>query len=737
MSKTKNFMSIFIPTATVFISSFCIMVLELVASRLIANYLGSSLYTWTAVIGVILAGITLGNYIGGRIADTFHPRKSIAVLFAIGSATCIVTVILNNIVGRWIWLWHLSWPLHVFTHVSLVFLTPSILLGTISPVVAKMALDRGLPTGRTIGDIYAWGAAGSIAGTFATGYFMIAMMGTITIIWTIGAVLLLMSILYWFKCWPLSLWAAVFIALMTVAMVPAEWAQETASLIALREGPDPTILYEDESRYYHIAVKRAVDNPHRLFFYQDRLKHSEMLTDDILKLQYVYTRIYAVITEGLSRNKENLCAMAIGGGGYVFPRYIEKVWPGSRIDVIEIDPDVTRAAMQAFGLGKNTTINTIHMDARNYVDKLLEEKQGGREVPQYDFIYGEAFNDLSPPFQLVTREFNEKLSAILSDDGVYMINLVDIFDSGLFLGSVINTLKKTFPYVYTVTGGNISHSSRSAFVIVAGKHKIDLEKIISEYEGGELELWYLDDSDLSHLRQKSHSLILTDDYSPVENLLIPVIRDNARDISSEKYLEHAEELQQKGRFSESVKSYLSAIKTYPVVSVRSYNEVGILYDRMGNLEHAVDAFNKAIQYNNESGHKMGTANIRHNLGIVLKKLGKSELAMEEFQKAVEELRRDLTHHPDLDNHRHALGLNFNAMGDFEEAAESFKKALALNPDNPVYHDHLVAVLEQDGRYGEAIQVMKKYIQLMKNSKRDEEASQLQRYLESLENKLKE
>src|SRR4030042_4000542 len=207
MSKNNNFISIFIPTATVFISSFCIMVLELVASRLIANYLGSSLYTWTAVIGVILAGITIGNYIGGRIADKFHPRKAIAVIFAIGSATCIVTVILNNIVGRWIWLWHFNWPLHVFIHVSIVFLTPSILLGTISPAVAKLALDRGLPTGRTIGDIYAWGAAGSIAGTFAAGYYLIAAMGTQTVIWVIGAVLLLMSILYWVRLWVLYICA--------------------------------------------------------------------------------------------------------------------------------------------------------------------------------------------------------------------------------------------------------------------------------------------------------------------------------------------------------------------------------------------------------------------------------------------------------------------------------------------------------------------------------------------------
>jgi spermidine synthase len=149
--------------------------------------------------------------------------------------------------------------------------------------------------------------------------------------------------------------------------------------------------------------------------------------------------------------------MAIGGGGYVFPRYVEKVWLGSRIDVAEIDPAVTRAAMQAFGLQKDTTINTINMDARNYVDKLLEQKRNGQEMPKYDFIYGDAFNGYSVPFQLVTREFNEKLSAILSDDGVYVINLIDIFDSGLFLGSVINTLEETFPCVYVVAEIFLAH----------------------------------------------------------------------------------------------------------------------------------------------------------------------------------------------------------------------------------------------------------------------------------------
>ncbi|MFA5251569.1 MAG: fused MFS/spermidine synthase, partial [Phycisphaerae bacterium] len=75
MSKTRSFLPIFIPSATVFLSSACIMVLELVAGRLIARHLGSSLYTWTSVIGVVLAGITIGNYLGGRIADRFEARK--------------------------------------------------------------------------------------------------------------------------------------------------------------------------------------------------------------------------------------------------------------------------------------------------------------------------------------------------------------------------------------------------------------------------------------------------------------------------------------------------------------------------------------------------------------------------------------------------------------------------------------------------------------------------------------
>ena len=747
MSKLKNkpesFISILIPSATVFVSSFCIMVLELVASRLIARHLGSSLYTWTAVIGVVLAGITIGNYLGGRIADKFTARKALAVLLAACSATCVVTVILNNIVGEWTWLWYFNWPLRVFSHVSLVFLLPSVLLGTISPVVAKMALDRGLPTGRTVGDIYAWGAAGSIAGTFAAGYWLIATMGTVAIIWAIGATLLLMSILYWARLWVLYIWAVIFVALMTMAMVPTEWAKSTALSIALREQPEPDIIYDDESRYYRIVVRQEPDNPNKRLFFQDILRHSEVLMDDILNLQYSYTKVYAAVTEGLSKNKEKLCVMAIGGGGYVFPRYVEKVWPGSRIDVAEIDPDVTRAAIEAFGLEKNTTINTINMDARNYVDKLLEQKRNGQKIPQYDFIYGDAFNDYSVPFQLVTRQFNEKISAILSNEGVYIINVVDIFNSGLFVGSAINTLEKTFPYVYVVAE-NVLPSSRNTFVIIAAKHKLDLKNIISQYKREELKVWYLDDSDISKLKGKSRQLVLTDDYSPVENLLAPVVRRN-RDKAialAYQYRAHevAEETQNfawKGDLENTIRGLDKLVELDPAVSARAYRIMARIFADTQKYDSASQVYERAFEKVKDERFGSELAGLHCDYAILLHELNRNEEAMKHYSSAREYAEGVIRKEPQSAAAYTQLGNVFAGQGNFEKAIECFQKAVDLKPIDLENQMNLIHALHASGRIESAIEKAQAGIDLMVKHGKSKEADELRGYLKYLESQRKQ
>lgn len=729
MSRSGSFFSILIPGATVFLSSACIMVLELVAGRLIARHLGSSLYTWTSVIGVVLAGITIGNYLGGRIADRFHPTKTLSVLFGIASLTCVTTVVLNNLVGGWLFLWYISWPVRVFTHVTLVFLIPSTLLGTISPVVAKMALDRGLPTGRTVGDIYACGAAGSIVGTFLAGFCLIAAMGTIAIIWTIGIVLLLMAILYWARLWVLYLWAVIFIILMTMAMAPVQWAERTSSSLALREKPNPNVLYEDETQYNYVAVVRLSSNPDKRKFVQDILTHSIMIMDDIRDLQYAYARIYAAVTQRLSQGRGKLSVLAIGGGGYVFPRYVQEVWPGSSVDVVEIDPGVTEAAFRAFGLRRDTAINLITMDARDYVNGLLEQKRIGREIPQYDFIYEDAINDCSVPYQLVTKEFNDKIAQILTGDGTYMVNLIDTLHGGLFIGSFINTLEQTFPYVYVVTERQ-EDLSRTTFVVIAANRELKLENLGMEKSAKGLDLWILSTSDIKALKEKAGAVILTDDYAPVDNLLAPVVRQRGVDFMLKEARKLAENLKLRGKFDESIATYKEVLKVRPIVSV--YREVAAMMIQQDRLNEAAETLQQAIEYGEQTKTRVSLADVHLDLALVLKRLKQLEKSRQHFRRAIDGFRKELARNPDSAETLFKLGVALTEVGRFNEGTQYLQQATNMDPLDMKKHLTLAQILLLQERYDEAIKQLGEGIRFMLNHGQREKAAELQRFLESVE-----
>ena len=731
MNESKGFSSILIPAATVFISSACIMILELVASRLIARHLGSSLYTWTAVIGVVLAGITIGNYSGGRIADKFKAGKALSVIFILSSAACVSVVILNNLVGQWLWLWKFNWPIRVFGHVTLVFLAPSLLLGTISPVVAKMALDRGLSTGRTVGDIYAWGAAGSILGTFAAGFYLIPTMGTIAIIWSIGAVLLIMGILYWVRLWPAYIWVTVFLCALVMGITPAEGVQKIGAAFFLREKYNPNILYEDETAYSYVTVKQVSQKSDERVFMENILTHSTILMDDKYNLQYFYTVIFAAVTHGLSDSKKALSVLHLGGGGYVFPRYIEHYWPASRNDVAEIDPGVTKAAMAAFGLPQNTSINTIQMDARNYVDKLLQKERYGIKVPKYDFIYGDAFSDCSVPYQLVTREFNDKIYNILSDNGVYMTNIIDVYDSGLFLGNYLYTLEQTFPHVCVVLSKG-PQSRGGNFVLIASKIKLDAEKYITQYRP-ELDFRILNENQLQTLRNKTKGNILNDDYAPVENLLAPTVNAVAKIYLVRKKFEKIAELKEKQELEEVISEYEEIIEIDPAMSVMAYNEIAFIKFAQGKFQDAAETLKKAVVYNQTADFKDSLTDIYSSLGTVLKQLGKTDQSLQYYKLAIEEYRQELASKPKLSTIL-KMGNTLAMTGNFKEASLYFSKAVDLDPTDPDLHIRLIRSLELQGRYDEAIVSAKNAASLMQRYGKKEELQKLNQIIEALESK---
>ena len=514
-----------LPNFTVFVSSLCIMVVELVAGRLIARYVGSSLYTWTSVIGIVLAGIAVGNYLGGRLADRYRPAQALTSLFLIASATCLLIPMLNVRAGNWMLLRDQEWALRIFGHVFLVFFLPSTLLGTIGPVAAKMALDLGRETGRTVGSVYSWGAVGSIVGTFLTGYYLIAEIGTVAVLLSVAAILLAMALMFGARSLLPFLWTGVVSASFVAMIGPFEQARFVGERLGLRPHESEWIHFQEETQYSMITVEDDNELPGVRSMTLDFLIHAYVDMNDPDELIYEYEQTYAAVTRAAVKDWPEgrlLRALSLGGGGFVFPRWIQRHWPGSYLEVAEIDPEVTRAAHEAFGLATDTPIRIFNLDARNHVEDVLERSDDAPDR-RFDLVYSDAFNHYSPPFHLTTKDFNEKLRQLMTPEGVLLANVIDVYRSGRFIGAMINTLEASFPHVYAISSslaGPSDEDDRDTFIVVAAGRPLDLSEISTGSGMGMV----LDPEQLATLRRRSDNLVLTDDFAPVDNLLAPVIR---------------------------------------------------------------------------------------------------------------------------------------------------------------------------------------------------------------------
>src|SRR3954464_9558843 len=182
-----------LPYVLAFFSSLCIMILELVASRLVARHVGASLTVWTSVIGIMLGGICLGSVLGGRLADRVDPRRAVGPLYALGSLLALSCLWMNSVVGLTPGPEAIPWNLRTVVVVTLDFLVPATVLGMIGPVVAKMAVEQARRAGSAIGYVYFLGAFGSIAGTFVAGFYLIYLLPTSTIVLVVAAALVLLA----------------------------------------------------------------------------------------------------------------------------------------------------------------------------------------------------------------------------------------------------------------------------------------------------------------------------------------------------------------------------------------------------------------------------------------------------------------------------------------------------------------------------------------------------------------
>jgi spermidine synthase len=500
------------PGIIVFVSNTCVMVLELVAGRIIAPYVGVSLYTWTSVIGVVLAGISLGNYLGGWLADRWASLKLLGVVFLLGGLSSF-GILAFEVTGNHLPNWGVVAQILILT--AALFFVPSMVLGGISPIVAKLAVRDLSRTGSTLGRIYAAGTLGSIVGTFATGFVLIAWFGTHAIVWGVAVILLVMGALLMIAGGRSGRGRVIslIVALVLIA---------GAAGVAVAEGALRSVCTR-ETNYFCIKVHESERNGGPvLVLILDRLVHSYTSLDHPDRLVYEYERIYAEATAYQAGRHKDLSALFIGGGGYTFPRYMAYRYPGSQLDVVEIDPGVTEVAHDLLGLPRDGTIASYNEDARLFLTH--------RTPTPYTLIMGDAFNDYSVPYHLTTKEFNDRVRAWLTTDGLYMVNLID-GPRRDFLRAYVGTLRQTFRYVYVVPGVQYwRESPRVTFVLIATDASLDLAAFKSIDAGdGETLLAnrVLSDAETDAILAEGRRVALTDQYAPVDQMLAPVFRDEA------------------------------------------------------------------------------------------------------------------------------------------------------------------------------------------------------------------
>lgn len=488
---------------TVFFSSAILLVLEIVAGRLIAPYVGVSLYSWTSIIGVILAGLSLGNWLGGRWADRGGSETSVGIALAAAGVFCIASLFSLSLITPYLQSIRLNLVSSSFLHVLAIFFIPAVLLGIVSPLLTTLALKVDGRAGHIVGRMHALAALGSIVGTFLTGYWLVQFFGTRSVVVGCAICLFILAIPY-LRGAP--------------RLVPASLLAAIATVSALTHARDGFRSPCDrESSYYCLSVIDASMQPigEARALIIDHLLHSmNAANPSLLVSSYAHLMDELVLNHFGPVDKQSLRYFFAGGGGYAYPRAVTSVTPDAEVTVAEIDAAVTEVAQKSMFLD-TADMQIIHIDARVVLQGIENEK--------FDVVVMDVFHDLSVPYHLITGEFAELVKAHLASNGLYLINIVDTFQDPQLLKSFFKTMKQTFSSVEIwrprLVGSGAKHVT---YVVCAGNRTPKEDRLQAQQGLPRSWIRVTEQVELNGTPLDKLS-VLTDDFVPVERLLSPLL----------------------------------------------------------------------------------------------------------------------------------------------------------------------------------------------------------------------
>lgn len=481
------------------------MILELVASRILAPYFGSSNLVWTSVIGIILASGSIGNYLGGIVADKPEVNKKFKFILLISSLLILIIPFIQDSVVTTVSILVNDIRIGAIISTIILFFLPSVFLGFLVPMVQKLKITDLETSGEVSGKVYALATLGGIFGTFIGGFWLVPSFGSIEILFFMTISVLVLIPLVDFKVNKKELIGIILsIIILIGAMYLYSNKNDEIGKKVLAGEINEFVSYDTE--YSRILVFNRYDKNNDLIrsFTMDSGHESAAYVDENrwTELVFEYTKMYDLM---FNSSKEIKDTLLIGGAGYSYPKHYISKFPDKTMDVVEIDPMVTEIARKYFYLDRlieeyNTEetgrLKLITEDGRTYLN---------RNEKKYDAILNDAFSDTTPAATLTTLEAVKNIKKSLNENGLYLTNIISSLDgeNSKFMKAEVKTLKEAFLNVYVipcVTKDDLETPQNNMVIATDGILEIDKSKL---YE----------------LKIEDEDIVLTDNFCPIDSLI--------------------------------------------------------------------------------------------------------------------------------------------------------------------------------------------------------------------------
>ena len=478
------------------------MILELVASRVLSPYFGNTNLVWTSVIGIILLSSSIGNYIGGILADKKKIVEKLKTVLIFSFVSVMFIPFIETPIILSVSKIFSDIKIGAIMSTILLFFIPSLLIGVLSPIILKLKIDSIENVGKTSGKISAIATIGGIIGTFLGGFYLIPNFGSVHILFVLALVLLYLLPLVEWKLDKKTIIVVVLITFISliVMLYNMDMNSETGKLVLESKENVGAVSYD--TQYGRVLIYNAykndepvrvlnIDSGFESLTYIDEEKRNDLVLS--------YTQYYDLMFNANIDIKDTLL---IGGAGYSYPKHYISKNLDKNMDVVEIDGEITEIAKEYFylndliedyNLNENKRLGLITDDGRTYLNN---------NDKKYDAILNDAFSGSTPAKTLTTKEAVERIKESLNENGLYLTNVISSLEgeNSKFIKAIINTLKQVFKNVYLVPCQTIDVDTVQNNMVIASDDELKFDKLYQ---------YVIEENEI----------VLTDDYCPVDTLI--------------------------------------------------------------------------------------------------------------------------------------------------------------------------------------------------------------------------